>query len=90
MILWRAPPHLAGRVVLQVIVVGRNVHEPLALDVGDGADVIARSQHEFLVQRPLGLVVQACGGVQVHHLVVLHRQVVPCPLQVGNLQITKK
>lgn len=34
---------------------------------------------------PLGLVVQAGGGVQVHHLVVLGRQVVPRALQVRHL-----
>lgn len=56
------------------------------LDVEDGADVVARGQHKFLVQRPLGLVVQARGRVQVHHLVVLHRQVVPRALQVRHLQ----
>lgn len=34
---------------------------------------------------PFGLVVQAGGGVQVHHLVVLGRQVVAGALQVGHL-----
>ena len=55
------------------------------LDVEDGADVVARGQHKLLVQRPLGLVVQAGGRVQVHHLVVLHGQVVPRALQMRDL-----
>ncbi len=77
--------HLAGRVVLEIVVVGCNVDEPFAFDVCDSADVIARGQHKLLVQRPLRLVVQAGGGVQVHHLIVLHRQVVPRPLKVRHL-----
>ena len=39
----------------------------------------------YLVQRPLGFVVEAGGGVQVHHLVVLHREVMARALQVRNL-----
>ena len=35
---------------------------------------------------PLRLVIQTCGGVQVHHLIVLHSEVVPSALQVSNLQ----
>ena len=34
---------------------------------------------------PLGLVVEAGRWVQVHHLIVLHRQIVPCALQVCHL-----
>lgn len=38
------------------------------------------------VLSPLRLVVQAGGGMQVHHLVVLHSQVVPSrPRQMRNL-----
>lgn len=36
---------------------------------------------------PLGLVVQAGGGVQVHHLVVLGSQVVARALQVRHLRV---
>ena len=55
------------------------------LDVEHGADVVTRCQHKLLVQRPFGLVVQARGRVQVHHLVVLDRQVVARALQVRDL-----
>lgn len=65
--------HLASREVLQVIVVGGQVHKPLPLDVCDCPDVVPACQHKLLVEGPLRLVVQACGRVQVHHLVVLHR-----------------
>ena len=77
--------HLARGVVLEVVVVGGDVNQPFALDVSDGADVVARRQHKLLVQRPLRLVVQAGGGVQVHHLVVLHRQIVARPLKMRHL-----
>jgi len=36
---------------------------------------------------PLGLVVQARRGVQVHHLVILHGEVLPRPLQMRHLHI---
>ena len=36
---------------------------------------------------PLGLVVEAGGGVQRHHLVVLHGEVRPRALQVVGVQV---
>ena len=55
------------------------------LDVCDGADVVFGGEHELVVEHPLGLVVEAGGGVQLHHLVVLAGQVVARPLQVRHL-----
>ena len=55
------------------------------LDVRDGADVVFGGEHELVVEHPLGLVVEAGGGVQLDHLVVLARQVVARPLQVRHL-----
>ena len=58
---------------------------PLRLDVGAGADVVLGGQHKLVVQHPLRLVVEHCGRVQLHHLVVLHCQVVARALQVSDL-----
>jgi hypothetical protein len=54
---FEGPARLAWWEVGQIVVMRRNVHEPLALDVGDGADVISRRQHKLLIQRPAN---QAC------------------------------
>ena len=43
----------------------------------------------YLVQHPLGLVVQAGGGMQVHHLVVLDSQVVTGLFQMGHLRMAQ-
>lgn len=58
---------------------------PLWFDVGARADVILGGEHKLVVQHPLGLVVQHGGRVQLHHLVVLHGQVMACALQMSNL-----
>ena len=58
---------------------------PLWFDVGDGPDVVLGGEHELGVEDPLGLVVEARRRVDLHDLVVLHRQVVTRPLQVRDL-----
>lgn len=58
---------------------------PLRFDVCTGANVVLGGQHKLVVQHPFRLVVQHSGRVQLDHLVVLHRQIVPCTLQVGHL-----
>ena len=60
--------------------------EPLRLDVCAGSDVVLGGEDELVVEDPLGLVVEAGRGVQLHDLVVLHGQVVPRPLKVRNLK----
>lgn len=49
------------------------------------ADVILASQHKFVVQCPLGFVVQDGGRVQVDQLVVFDCHVMPTSFQMGNL-----
>lgn len=70
---------------------GRRVQDglPLWFDVGARADVVLGGEHELVVENPLGLVVQNCRGVELDNLVVLHRQVMPCTLQVGYLLVHK-
>ena len=60
--------------------------EPLRLDVCAGSDVVLGGEDELVVEDPLGLVVQTRARVELHHLVVLHGQVVSRPLQVGDLK----
>ena len=63
--------------------------EPLRLDVCAGSDVVLGGEDELVVEDPLGLVVETRARVELHHLVVLHGQVVTRPLQVGNLKTLK-
>ena len=63
--------------------------EPLRLDVCAGSDVVLGGEDELVVEDPLGLVVQTRARVELHHLVVLHGQVVSRPLQVGDLKTLK-
>lgn len=63
---------------------------PLRFDVCAGAYVVFGGQHKLIVEHPLGFVVQHSRGVQLDHLVVLHRQIVPCTLQVGHLITPQK
>lgn len=62
-----------------------NWNLPLWFDVSACADVILGSQHKLIVKHPLRLVVQHSGWVQLYDLVVLHRQVMACALQVSDL-----
>ena len=55
-------------------------YPPFRFDVGDGADVIFGGEDKLVVEHPLRLVVEAGGGVELHNLVVFHRQIVPCAL----------
>ena len=48
---------------------------PFWFDVCTRADVVLGCEDELVVEHPLGLVVQDGGGVQLHHLVVLHGEV---------------
>ena len=61
--------------------------EPLRLDVCAGSDVVLGGEDELVVEDPLGLVVETRARVELHHLVVLHGQVVTRPFQVGDLKI---
>mmetsp|Transcript_42442 Transcript_42442/g.117469 ORF Transcript_42442/g.117469 Transcript_42442/m.117469 type:complete len:343 (-) Transcript_42442:655-1683(-) len=79
------PLRLALRKVLQVVVVWRQLDEPLALDVGHLPDVVLRREHKLVVEAPLGLVLQDRRRVQRDDLVVLDGQVVAGALEVGDL-----
>lgn len=59
---------------------------PFRADFSAGTDVVLSSEHELVVQHPLGLMVQTRGWMDVHSLVVLHCQVEPTPLQMRHLQ----
>src|SRR4029434_2515096 len=63
-----------------------HTHSPLWFDVGARADVVLGGAHKLVVEDPLWLVVQHRRGMKLHHLVVLHRQVVTRPLQVSHLR----
>ena len=58
---------------------------PFWFDVCTRADVVLGCEHKLVVEHPLRLVIQDGGGVQLHHLVVLHCQVVARALQVSDL-----
>jgi len=58
-------PRLALRELAEVVVVRRDLHEPLALDVGHGADPVLRGQHKLVVEHPLRLVIQTRRRVQL-------------------------
>lgn len=60
-------------------------NSPLWSDAGARADVVLGGEHKLVVEHPVRLVVQHSGGVQLDHLVVLHRQVLACALQVRHL-----
>mmetsp|Transcript_34640 Transcript_34640/g.59687 ORF Transcript_34640/g.59687 Transcript_34640/m.59687 type:complete len:381 (-) Transcript_34640:1079-2221(-) len=71
--------------VLQVVVVGRQLHQPLQTHHRHRANVVTRGEHELLEQHPGRLGVEHRGRVDGDHLVVLHRQVVALLLQVSHL-----
>mmetsp|Transcript_5353 Transcript_5353/g.18121 ORF Transcript_5353/g.18121 Transcript_5353/m.18121 type:complete len:398 (-) Transcript_5353:100-1293(-) len=78
-------PSLALWEALEVVVVRRNLHEPLGAHVRDHADKVFRGEHKLIVDAKLGAVREARGRVQGHHLVVLDREVVARALQVRHL-----
>lgn len=59
---------------------------PLWLDVCASADVVLGGEDKFIVEHPLRLVVQDCGGMQLDHLVVFYCEVMTCTLQMCHLQ----
>src|SRR4029434_1443096 len=63
-----------------------HTHSPLWFDVGARADVVLGGEHKLVVEDPLWLVVQHRRGMKLHHLVVLHRQVVTRLLQRRHLR----
>lgn len=60
-------------------------NSPLRLDVRARTDVVFGGEDELVIEHPLRFVVQHSGGVQLHHLVVLCRQVMAGALKVSNL-----
>lgn len=61
------------------------LNPPFWFDVSARADVVLAGEHKLIVKHPLRLVVQHSGWVQLHHLVVLHGQVMSGALQVSDL-----
>mmetsp|Transcript_33474 Transcript_33474/g.99610 ORF Transcript_33474/g.99610 Transcript_33474/m.99610 type:complete len:386 (+) Transcript_33474:87-1244(+) len=79
------PLGLAAGEVLEVVVVRRELDQPIALDVGHHPDVVLGGEHKLVVHAPLGLVLQHGGRVQRDHLVVLDGEVVAGALEVRHL-----
>lgn len=73
------------REIGEVVIMRCEIDQPLAANVGDGANVILRRQHEFVVHHPLGLAIQAGGRVQHNLLVVLDGEVTSTALEVRDL-----
>ncbi len=48
-------------------------------------DLLEAVCEAILCHLPFRLAVETCGWMQMDHLIVLHRKVVPCLFQVGNL-----
>jgi len=57
----------------------------LTFDICHRANVVLCSQHELIVDDPIGLVVETSRRMQLHVLVVLDGQIVASALQVGHL-----
>lgn len=62
---------------------------PFWFDVCASADVVFGGEDKFIVEHPLGLVVQDCRGVQLDHLVVFDCEVMTCALQMSHLEDKK-
>lgn len=58
---------------------------PFGFDVGDGAYVMFGSEHELVVDDPLGLVVEASRRMQLHYLIVFNGQVMAVSFQMRGL-----
>ncbi len=48
----QGPTGFSWRKIAEVIVMRRDVDQPVSLDVGTSPDVVTRGQHKFLVQHP--------------------------------------
>ncbi len=81
---------LAVRKVAQVVVLRRDLEQPLGLDVQHGANVVLGGQDELVVDDPLGFVIEASARVELHDLIVFHSQVVACALQMCDLKFNLK
>lgn len=57
----------------------------LTLNVRNSSDVVLGSEDKLVVEDPLWFVVQAGGGMQLHHLVILDGQVLTRPLEMCHL-----
>lgn len=44
----------------------------LTFDICDSANVIFSCKHKFIVNNPIGFVIQACRWVQLYNLVILN------------------
>ena len=62
---------------------GCELEEPLAADLGDGADVLFSGEDVVVVEDPLGAVVEDGGGVEGDGLAVLRHKV----LARGGLEV---
>jgi len=58
----------------------------LTFNVRHSANVIFGGEHKLVIDDPVGFVVEASRGVQLHNLIILDCEVVACSLQVSNLQ----
>lgn len=61
-------------------------HIPLWLDVCASADVVLCGEDKFIVEHPLGLVIQDRRWVQLDHLVVFDCEVMACAFQMSHLK----
>ena len=81
---------LALREIVHIVILGRCLDQPLGFHIGHCANIVLCRQHKFVVEHPLGLVVQAGRGVKLYNLVVLDRKVVAGALKMGNLSTKKR
>lgn len=59
---------------------------PIRFDFCDCSDVIFGGKNKFIVEHPFGFVIKDSGRMQLYHLIVLHRQIVTCSLQMRDLE----
>jgi hypothetical protein len=57
----------------------------LTFNIGDSANVVFSGKHKFIIDDPIGFVIEACRGMELYNLIIFNCQVVSSALQVGNL-----
>ena len=67
---------LSGTELGQVEILRRHLEEPLRINLGHCADIVACCQHKLIVNDPVGFVIDNSRWVNHDHLIVLQRLIV--------------